>query len=229
MSLPSFFVVVLAACVALCAAQGRPLGGNYYHPLVVNYCNAGSSGFQEWTLTPNQTSLYLTSTAKTNKIECMAVEAGVPGATVATYECGYGSGEGWQISGNNSIRSLANATSPTCLSLATVVGSIFNGTLIVANVCDGTDSLQDFSYSAATGLLTHNPSGLCVDGGSTIPKLDFCTTGNHSDWTICDTSASIDDRSADIVSRISLADKFQALGTATPFLSSIEMSATQWW
>ena len=42
-------------------------------------------------------------------------------------------------------------------------------------------------------------------------------------------NAAVDDRTADIVSRISLADKYQALGTGTPFLPSIGMAPYQWW
>ena len=106
-------------------------------------------------------------------------------------------------------------------------GEIFNGTRISTANCDGSDPMQVLAFSAATGLIVHTPSGLCVDGGSKIPAFDFCTVLDHASWTICDPAASADARAADIVSRLSLADKFAALGTDTPFLGSVDMPAYQ--
>lgn len=216
-------ILALAALSGLVSAQSGSA-------LILNYCNAGSAQWQQWTLTPNGTNLFLTSTAKSQPM-CMDVEAydGLPGATVWTYRCADGSrtNEFFDISAN-SIKSLINTTNPTCLAVASGNG-IFNGTVVTTALCSAADSNQDLVFSAATGLIVHTPSGLCVDAGSAVPPQDFCTIGNHSSWTICDPTAAIDDRTADIVSRISLADKILALGTATPFLQSIGAGPYNWW
>ena len=120
-------------------------------------------------------------------------------------------------------------TNPTCLAVSAGGGAIFNGTFVVMNPCDASDPLQDFSLNVESGLITHNPTGLCLDAGSTVVPPDFCVTGNHSSWTICDPSAPIEARAADIVARISLSDKYLALGTGTPFLTSIDMLPNEWW
>jgi hypothetical protein len=57
----------------------------------------------------------------------------------------------------------------------------------------------------------------------------WCSSAPQSGWGICNTSWAIDDRSADIVSRISLNDKFQALASSTPALNSIGLPAYNWW
>jgi hypothetical protein len=60
------------------------------------------------------------------------------------------------------------------------------------------------------------------------PQPSFCQEPEHSNWTFCDPDASTDDRAADIVSRLSLADKISALGTATPALPSVGLASYQW-
>jgi len=62
---------------------------------------------------------------------------------------------------------------------------------------------------------------------SVMSQNTWCS--NHSTWLICDPSADINARAADIVSRISLADKIQALGTSTPGLPSVGLPAYNWW
>ena len=62
-----------------------------------------------------------------------------------------------------------------------------------------------------------------------MPPVTFCTTPAHVSWGICNTSLGTDERAADIVSRISLQDKYQALNTATPRLGSVGLSSYQWW
>jgi hypothetical protein len=123
-------------------------------------------------------------------------------------------------------------TPPTCLAVVGGGGGgggFVPGTPVSTDNCNAADPLQGLAFSAATGLITHTASGMCVDGGSDVPPLDFCTTGNHSQWTICDPAADISARAADIVARLSLADKIQALGTGTPALPSVGMSSYQWW
>lgn len=60
-------------------------------------------------------------------------------------------------------------------------------------------------------------------------QFNWCQSAPQSSWTICDMSASISDRTADIVSRLTIADKIQALNTGTPSLPSINLPAYNWW
>jgi hypothetical protein len=114
----------------------------------------------------------------------------------------------------NSIKSMQ--TPPTCLSVAAPnVSYVINGTALTTAECDASDPLQQLAYSPSTKLIVHVPTGLCVDAGSALPPQNFCGILDHATWPFCNPDAPIDTRAADIVSRISLADKFQALGTAT--------------
>ena len=97
-----------------------------------------------------------------------------------------------------------------------VYNSFFNiipasaGSAITTAVCNSQDPNQALAYNAASGYIVHTPSGLCVDGAA--PRNTYCVGARHN-WTICDSSASIGDRAADLVSRISLADKIALLAT----------------
>src|SRR5206468_1616993 len=97
------------------------------------------------------------------------------------------------------------------------------GTPITTAVCNTGDASQTLVFTPATGLIVHTPTGLCVDAGS---KVSWCDA--HSGWAICNTSASIDARAADIVSRLSLADKILALNTDTHELPSVSPPAYNW-
>ena len=215
--------MVGATLLALAAGQAGP-------QLFLNSCSAAAARFQQWTLSPNGTKLWLTASASSGPM-CMDIEGfqTTPGATVYTWPCGDGSGanELWTVSAS-SIKS--QQTPPTCLVVqAGAPSEIYNGTRISTANCSGADAMQTLAFSAATGLIVHTPSGLCVDGGSPLPAFDFCTVLDHATWPICDAAADIGARAADIVSRLSLADKIAALGTDTPFLGSVDMAPYQWW
>lgn len=147
-----------------------------------------------------------------------------PGATVRTFPCGRGSklNQDFVVSAD-SIKSMQ--TPPTCLA---VIVPIINGTGVTTAECSASDPNQELAYSAASGEIVHVPSGLCLDSGSPLPPQVFCSVGDHASWPFCDPNTAIDDRVADIVSRLSLADKISALGTQTPFLSSVGMNPYQW-
>jgi hypothetical protein len=55
---------------------------------------------------------------------------------------------------------------------------------------------------------------------ATVPST-WCQSAPPSTWPVCNTLLSLDARSADIVSRLSIADKISALGTGTPALNSV--------
>jgi beta-D-xylosidase 4 len=64
---------------------------------------------------------------------------------------------------------------------------------------------------------------------SVMGQSNWCQSSPQSSWPICNPSTDIDTRAADIVSRISLPDKINALGTGTPSLPSIGLPAYNWW
>ena len=139
-----------------------------------------------------------------------------------TWPCSEGSGsnEFWTVNANSIVSGQASAK---CLraGYTTEAGAAGKGSVVTTATCDGSPA-QGFVYSAATGVITHTASGLCVDADT---KIEYCTNSARANWTICDSSADINARAADIVSRLSLADKIQALGTGTPALPSVGLPA----
>lgn len=81
--------------------------------------------------------------------------------------------------------------------------------------------------SQALGVLVVIAAALAA--ATNPPFSDWCNDPTHKTWLICDTSASLDARAADIVSRLSTGDKIAALGTAQPHLNSINLPPYNWW
>jgi hypothetical protein len=184
------------------------------------------TAYQQWTF--NGTKFFLTSTAGSKPPKCMDIADfnTAPGAEVYTWPCGDGSGanEVWVVAGSQ-IKS--GQTPATCLAVAAAAPTV--GTQVTTDVCNPADPLQALNFDAATGLITHTPSNLCVDGGSPVPPTPWCAVPPRSAWTFCDPSAPLDDRAADIVARLSVADKVKSLVTGTAPLSSVGLPAYQWW
>ena len=88
---------------------------------------------------------------------------------------------------------------------------------------------EKWVYDNQTKHITAADSGLCLDANSSPVHEDFCNEFDHANWTICDPQAAIDARAADIVARLSVADKIAALGTNTPSLSSVGLQPYNWW
>jgi beta-glucosidase len=78
---------------------------------------------------------------------------------------------------------------------------------------------MSFSLAAASILTTATSQG---------NYWSWCQA-NAATWDVCNPVLPIDQRAADIVSRLSLDDKFQALGTSTPSLPSIKLPEYNWW
>jgi pre-mRNA-splicing factor SYF2/beta-D-xylosidase 4 len=57
----------------------------------------------------------------------------------------------------------------------------------------------------------------------------FCSQSPQSAWPFCDATLGLDARAADIVSRLSLADKISATVSSSPALPSVGLPAYQWW
>lgn len=209
----------IATLFSVASALGGP-------QIYLNSCQSAASALQQWALTPNKTKLYLPSTLSGN-VSCLDIEgfSTQPGAVVYTFPCGHGSklNEDWVIS-PTSIKSMQ--TPPTCLAAAPGSG-VSNGTLVTTAECSDSDPNQALAFDAASGLIKHVGSGLCVDAGSPVAPSSFCDEADHATWPICDYTQSIAARAADIVSRLTLADKYLALGTATPFLPSVQMAPYQ--
>jgi hypothetical protein len=216
----SFLGVALAALASASSGVAGP-------SLALQPCAAASQAWQQWALTPNQTKLYLVSSLAGGHPSCIDIKnfSTAPGATVYTYTCGDGSrsNEDWLVSAS-SVQS--RQAPPTCLAVS---GAAAPGAAVTTAQCAGGDAAQTLAFAPATGLIVHTPSGLCVDAGSPQPPAYWCGQGGRANWTICDAAADINARAADLVSRLSLADKYLALGTATPLLPSVGLPAYQWW
>ena len=147
-----------------------------------------------------------------------------PGAQVYTWECGRGSklNEFWQIS---PAQLKSRQVPPTCLA-ATASAA---GARVTTALCNAADPLQAFSFSASSGLLALGASGLCADTNGTYVESPWCTLAPQKAWPICDGARGLDERAADIVGRLSAADKIAALVTATAPLGSIGLPSYQWW
>ena len=150
-------------------------------------------------------------------------------ATVYTWPCGQdgaGTNEAWTVTAN-AIQSL-DANPGMCL----VAGFPGDpppalGSTITTAVCDSNATSQSLHFDSSTGRIIHTPTGLCVDSGAQPPP--FCAIANHATWTLCDPTASLDDRATDLVNRLSIADKLSSLITHTPGLTSIGLPAYDWW
>ena len=203
-----------------------PVSSQQGPDLILNTCNASSAKFQQWTFNVSSSKFFLTATAGDHPPLCIDISDfnTNPSAEVYTWPCGQGSGanEVWIVTGSQ-IKS--GQTPATCLAAtSTDVGS-----QVSTNTCNTGDALQTLLFDASTGLITHTGSGLCVDGGSPLPPSNWCATPPRNTWTFCNPAAALDDRAADIVNRLSVADKIQSLVTQTGPLPSVGLPAYQWW
>lgn len=82
------------------------------------------------------------------------------------------------------------------------------------------------SARSGAGLAVAIGAALATTGAAQAP---WCANKPQANWTVCDPTASLDARAADIVARLSLADKIASLGTSTPSLPSVGLPAYQWW
>lgn len=212
--------LILAASIS--ASHGR-LSDN--GPILrLNTCNNSLVAQQSWSNSVNATKFYVYPNGPGTQPMCIDIEGfdTNPNAVVYSYPCGRGSkqNEEWDAS-NHLFKSLQSP--PTCL--ASNGNSVFS--VITTAVCSSTDPLQTFNFDAGSGHIVHS-SGLCVDAGLN-QNIPYCSSAPQSTWPICVTTNSIDARAADIVSRLSLNDKFLALGTATPALNSVGLPSYEWW
>lgn len=70
---------------------------------------------------------------------------------------------------------------------------------------------------------------LLLVGSTTAQDVTWCTKAPQSGWDLCNAALAVDVRAKDAVARLSLADKFDALGTATGTLTSIGLPPYNWW
>lgn len=213
-------LLLAAASTLVHAIQGGPeLALNNCSPLaaLVQVWRANATGGNAWGATLSL------ATPKDGELMCMDIEnfSTEPGAVVYTWPCKDGLlfNEAWAV-GPSFIQSLDGGG--MCLA-ATYLGI---GGAITTAPCNAADPAQFLAFNASSGLIINTPTGLCVDAGI---KLAWCDLQDHSQWPICKPDAPLEERAADIVSRLSLADKINALGTSTPALPSIGLPAHNWW
>ena len=72
-------------------------------------------------------------------------------------------------------------------------------------------------------------SVFAIVGGAAAQLGNWCAQAPQNSWTVCDSTAALDARSADIVSRLTVDDKILSLVTATKALNSVGLPAYQWW
>ena len=72
-------------------------------------------------------------------------------------------------------------------------------------------------------------TALVLSSASLAAGQSYCSQLPQSGWPICDTTLGLDERAADIVSRMSLADKISATVSSTPALPSVNLGQYQWW
>lgn len=98
------------------------------------------------------------------------------------------------------------------------------GSRVTTAVCNASDPMQAFSYDESSGLVVLSPAGgptnLCVDAAA--PEA-YCALPPQSTWPFCNPMLGLAERAADIVGRLTLADKIQALATETPYLPSVKV------
>ena len=144
-------------------------------------------------------------------------------ATVWTAQCGTAPAVNayWNITDG---RVQSENAGGRCLSV--VPGQPFAiSSQVTTATCNATDPAQAFSYDESSGLVTFLPAagpiGLCVDAA---PPEVYCALPPQSLWPFCDPLLALNVRAADMVSRLSLDDKIEALATGTPYLPSVKVS-----
>ena len=191
----------------------------------LNLCSAEASDYQTWVLSPNKTKL---TVAGQSPPFCLDITgpSKAPGTIIHTWQCGSGTNgdnENWQVTATTIASSYATGL---CVS-AEASGAVKNGTAIVTGPCDSPNAA--FTFDPATGRIIHTPTGLCADNGSPVKGPPFCAEAPQSSWPFCDPSVGLDARAADIVSRLTLADKIRATVSGSPSLPSVGLPSYQWW
>jgi hypothetical protein len=87
------------------------------------------------------------------------------------------------------------------------------------------------SFSGWHNSSDHTTFGAPSPAPSPAPPALYmwCSTAPYSSWPICNPLLSLDARSADVVSRMSIGDKVLALSTDTHALLSVGLPAYNWW
>ena len=92
------------------------------------------------------------------------------------------------------------------------------GALLALATCSAGDPLQAFTADVVTGLIHFGASALCVQAGG--PGIS-CALPPFSTYTYCNSSASLEARVADLVSRLTLEEKVAALDSGVPAISRL--------
>jgi hypothetical protein len=81
------------------------------------------------------------------------------------------------------------------------------------------------SFSIGNGVVTHAPSGLCIDAGTRVKACE----GASESLPFCNTSLTFDARVADLISRLSFDEKVAMLATPSGGSPAVGVSPMQWW
>jgi hypothetical protein len=97
---------------------------------------------------------------------------------------------------------------------------VVQATKIVTNPCTGSTA-QQFAFNSSTGQFQWSNLALCMAAGPVVPDYYFsCTAGlaggARLNFTYCDQTKSVDERVADLVSRMTDQEKALSLDTSNP-------------
>jgi hypothetical protein len=112
-----------------------------------------------------------------------------------------------------------------CVAVPSSPGALPGVMLHVTN-CSTNSVPPEQSFSIGNGVITHVPSGLCVDAGT---RVKACDGPNSSAFPFCNSSLTLDIRVADLVSRLSFDEKVAMLATPSGGAPAVGVSPSQWW
>eukprot|EP00049_Salpingoeca_infusionum_P006942 m.113052 g.113052 ORF g.113052 m.113052 type:complete len:901 (+) comp13502_c0_seq1:214-2916(+) len=100
------------------------------------------------------------------------------------------------------------------------------GTKVWLYHCTGVDN-QVWFFNRTDATIRANDSGLCLDAGS--PKPVPCNHDPLRDTPFCNTSLPFRTRAADIVQRLTPAEKYSLLGNDAAGIVRLNLPAYEWW
>ena len=202
-------------------------------PMLLNECNANNNWRQAFVMTAQNTVTLVMPNAY-NETLCITAATGGVGGNVVSYQCPSSStsvpssqifmfdtttGHLISATGNNGLVVDAgfNVTTPLSDPSTYYIGMPLN---LNTNTSSAYSSVFEFvplsplppGYPANAGTFVHKVSGLCLDGGP-IPNGHGCLDPQIRLLPFCNASLSVDERVADLLQRMTLAEKIGLTGS----------------
>ena len=198
-------------------------------------CAPSSAVMQTWALTGGKLELQGDANPLWGSTWCLSTGFGIgtltpaPSSTLFTSPCG--SALAVTLTTPASRSSIAVASGPGVGLCVTVPApGALPGVQLTLEPCEGgaaPPDAQAFSYDAVGRALTHAASGLCVDAGT---RAKACEAGSRgAGLPFCDAAAPVDARVADLVGRLSFAEKVAMLATPSGGAPGVGVLPSQFW